>query len=103
MKPLRSQYYDRAGIVPDQMKIEFKKGNAKQDIEILGIFYMYPDKEFTPLMVEDECKKQRLFYEIVSIRRAINTLMNDKKIVVTGSMMERKGRPNLLYKLNKRK
>lgn len=99
---IQSKFYDPTGIVPEQMKLEFKKDNANQDREILGIFYMYPHKEFTPLMIEDECKRLRLGYEIVSIRRALNTLMNCGKIIVTGSIIERKGRPNQLYRLKPR-
>lgn len=86
----------------DSTPNNFSLSIPSKDREILGIFYLRPDKEYTPLMIEDECKRLRLGYEIVSIRRALNTLMNCGKIIVTGSMIERKGRPNTLYKLKPR-
>lgn len=96
---IQSNYFDRAGIVTPKQLDLFKKINAKQDRAVFGIFYSNPSKEFSPFMIQDECRKQGLHYEITSVRRSIHSIAKAGKIICTGSVMERLGKPNLTYKL----
>lgn len=96
---IQSTYYDRANIVTPKQLDLFKKINAKQDRAIYGIFYSNPDRSFTPFQIQDFCKAQGLHYEITSVRRSIHSIAKAGKIIVTGSMIERFGKPNLTYKL----
>jgi len=60
---------------------------AKQDELILRIFMLSPNHLFTPDDIQEACERCERIWPITSIRRAMNTLTKDKKIIKTDRML----------------
>src|SRR5688500_18068935 len=98
MKP-QLKYHDRGNLVTQTELFAYSGENENQDQAVLDMFTRYRFMEFTPLQMEDHLKAIGVYYAIGSIRRAINHLAEDGKIICNGSMMERFKRPNKKYRL----
>ena len=82
-------YYNTTNELEPALSKEWLR-TAKQDNIILSIFERYTSRLYTPFEVQDILEHNyEINYPITSIRRSINTLTNDKKIVKT--VIKRKG------------
>lgn len=94
---MQTSYYNTTGESGPQLSLNLKS-NIKQDKRILNYFKAHKDGIFSPSDIHKECFNNDGL--LTSVRRAIDTLVNNMEIIRVGYKKSPHDRKEFTYQLN---
>jgi hypothetical protein len=86
-----TKFHNTIGLNSDDLREAIKMCKAQD--EVIELLYKNAGKALTPWQVLHRCEMVGYSYLIGSVRRGINTLTSDKKLVKLGLVDGEKGKP----------